>query len=427
MLYQRWRDLAGAFPNRIALRELATSRSWTFQALDQYATDSEQPHPPALACPQGRGADFILSVLRAWRSDQILCPLEPDQSAPALNDPLPLPSGIVHLKTTSATAGVPRFVAFTADQLMADAANIVATMGLRPDWPNLGVISLAHSYGFSNLVLPLLLHGIPITLLDAPLPEVLRRAAALDQSVTIAAVPALWRAWLNADAIPPNVRLAISAAAPLPLSLEQSLFDRTGLKLHNFYGSSECGGIAYDGSLVPREDESFVGSPLQNVQIALGPDDCLEVRGAAVGQTYWPTPAPELRAGTFRTSDLAHIEGNHLYLRGRASDQINIAGRKVAPETIEHSLSQHPAVKSCLAFGVPSPEAERGETIVACVHARPGSNGDALRQYLITKLPAWQIPRDIWFVDSLEANERGKLSRDLWRKRYLEKRTTSIA
>ena len=61
---------------------------------------------------------------------------------------------------------------------MADAENIVATMGLRPDWPNLGVISLAHSYGFSNLVLPLLLHGIPLILAGAPLPEIVLRASA---------------------------------------------------------------------------------------------------------------------------------------------------------------------------------------------------------------------------------------------------------
>ena len=50
-------------------------------------------------------------------------------------------------------------------------------MGLRADWPNLGVISLAHSYGFSNLILPLLLHGIPLILAPAPLPEIIRRAA----------------------------------------------------------------------------------------------------------------------------------------------------------------------------------------------------------------------------------------------------------
>ena len=90
-------------------------------------------------------------------------------------------------------------------------------MGLRADWPNLGVISLAHSYGFSNLVLPLLLHGIPLILAPAPLPEIIRRAAENEQSITLAAVPAMWRAWHEAGAIPQNVRLAISAGAPLPL------------------------------------------------------------------------------------------------------------------------------------------------------------------------------------------------------------------
>jgi len=48
-------------------------------------------------------------------------------------------------------------------KLAADAENIVATMGLRADWPNLGVISLAHSYGFSNhdLVLRTCLCDLP--------------------------------------------------------------------------------------------------------------------------------------------------------------------------------------------------------------------------------------------------------------------------
>ena len=119
-------------------------------------------------------------------------------------------------------------------------------MGLRPDWPNLGVISLAHSYGFSNLVLPLLLHGIPLILAPAPLPEIIRRAAGRKCAVTLAAVPALWRAWHEAAGIPAQVRLAISAGAPLPLNLEQSVFAAGGIKIHNFYGASECGGIAYD-------------------------------------------------------------------------------------------------------------------------------------------------------------------------------------
>ena len=163
--------------------------------------------------------------------DWCLCPLEAGHKP--LEIPKP-PGHIVHLKMTSATTGAPRLVAFTAPQLMADAENIMATMGLRADWPNLGVISLAHSYGFSNLVLPLLLHGIPLILLDSALPEILRRTADAELGITLAAVPALWRAWHDAQAISANVRLAISAGAPLPLPLERSVFSRFNLKIHNF-------------------------------------------------------------------------------------------------------------------------------------------------------------------------------------------------
>jgi acyl-CoA synthetase (AMP-forming)/AMP-acid ligase II len=33
---------------------------------------------------------------------------------------------------------------------------------------------------------------------------------------------------------------------------------------------------------------------------------------------------------------------------------------------------------------------------------------------------AWQVPREFWFIDSLAANQRGKLSRVEWRKKFLE-------
>src|SRR5213593_4853701 len=251
MLYQRWRQIARACPERIALRDVAGGGAWTFGellALIEKQRSEQQP----IAFPQGPPADFIFIVLRAWRDHQVLCPLEPDQATPAISGPLP--SGVVHLKTTSATTGAPRLVAFTPAQLMGDANNIVTTMGLKPDWPNLGVISLAHSYGFSNLVMPLLLHGIPLVLAGAALPESVRRAAGTEPHLTLAAVPALWRAWHEANAIPANIRLAISAGTPLPLQLEQEVHAAHGLKIHNFYGSTECGGIAYDACALPRSD-----------------------------------------------------------------------------------------------------------------------------------------------------------------------------
>src|SRR5437763_6238345 len=165
---------------------------------------------------------------------------------------------------------------------------ILAKMGLHRDWPNLCVISLAHSYVFSNLVTPLLLHGIPVILSDPPLPEAVRRAAPTADHLTLPAVPALWRAWHEANASPANLRLAISGGAPLPLPLEQAVFDSTGVKLHNFYGASECGGIAYDTSACPRADAASVGGPMRNVEVSRNENDCLEVRSRAVGETYWP-------------------------------------------------------------------------------------------------------------------------------------------
>jgi acyl-coenzyme A synthetase/AMP-(fatty) acid ligase len=305
---------------------------------------------------------------------------------------------------------------------MADAENIVATMGLRPDWPNLGVISLAHSYGFSNLVLPLLLHGIPLILAGAPLPEIVLRASKTEPAITLAAVPALWRTWHDADTIPGNVQLAISAGAPLPVALEQNIFADRGLKIHNFYGSSECGGIAYDADATARTDDSCAGAPMRNVDLEVGNDGCLEVRSRAVGQTYWPEPSERLTAGVFRTNDLAQIACGLVYFRGRAGDQINVAGRKVSPESIEKILLTHPGVRECVVFGVPSSDAQRGDTIVACVSATTSVAGDTLKQFLLAQLPAWQVPREWWLVESLFATQRGKLSRVEWRKRYLEKK-----
>jgi acyl-CoA synthetase (AMP-forming)/AMP-acid ligase II len=416
MLYDCWRQLAAAQRQELALADLSSDRHWTFGELAK-AAETEAP-AQAVVFPEGGGADFVLTVLRGWRAGKVTCPLEPGQAAPTLRERLP--AGIVHLKTTSATTGVPRLVAFTASQLMADAENIVTTMGLRREWPNLGVVSLAHSYGFSNLILPLLLHGIPLILAGGALPEPLRRAAATQKSVTLAAVPALWQAWLDAEAIPQNVGLAISAGAPLALELERTVSTRYGLKIHNFYGSSECGGIAYDGTGEPRRDGACAGAALKNVQVSLAEGVCVEVQSRAVAQSYWPEPDPRLGAGLFRTSDLGEITAGLIYLRGRSSEQINVAGRKLLPETIEAVLRGHGQVRGCLAFGVPSADAQRGETIVACVAADKALTTESLRQFALAKLPAWQVPREWWFVESLEVNHRGKLPRAEWKKRYLE-------
>lgn len=411
MLYERWRKISLERRNEMALRDFASGRCWTFGEL--FAAGESRPTMNGrFVFPRGQSPEFIFDLLAGWRENRISCPLEPQQTPPSGTPP----GNWVHLKSTSATGGAARWVAFTAEQLAADAENIVATMGLRPDWPNLGVISLAHSYGFSNLVLPLLLHGVPLVLVSAPLPEMVRLAAQTESAVTLAAVPAMWRAWHQSGAIPPNTRLAISAGSPLPLNLEQPVFTGTGLKIHNFLGSSECGGIAYDASELPRTDASCVGMPMQNVNLSLNADDCLTVSSRAVGESYWPETSESLGGGIFQTSDLAELKDGQVFLRGRLGDQINVAGRKISPETIERALLAHPRVRECLVFGATSRDAERMETIVAIVAADVEES--ELKHFLLEKLPAWQLPREWRFVESLPANARGKISRAEWRRRW---------
>jgi long-chain acyl-CoA synthetase len=416
VLYELWRQTAADCKNEVALVDLKLGRSWTFS---QLAGEADQLPEPSreIVFVSGSGSQFILQLLQCWRWKRIACPLEPGQAPPTVST---LPPGTVHLKVTSATSGPPKIIAFAPSQLLADVRNIASTMGLRRDWPNLGTISLAHSYGFSNLVLPLLLLGIPLILLPAPFPELLRQAIMGWNAVTIAAVPALWRTWFDAAVLSPKIQLAISAGAPLPLSLEQQVYQNCGIKIRNFYGSSECGGIAYDRSSQPRSESNLAGNALENVQLSLSPEGLLIVQSEAVALGYLP-PDASIQDGSFYSSDLAELRGGNVYLQGRIGDLINVAGRKVAPELIESVLRQHPAVEECVVFGVPDAE-ERTEKIVACLSTKRDITEKELKLALSEHLPGWQIPRQFWFTH-LQVNARGKVSRAEWKRLFLEEQS----
>jgi acyl-coenzyme A synthetase/AMP-(fatty) acid ligase len=234
-------------------------------------------------------------------------------------------------------------------------------------------------------------------------------------------VPALWKTWHDAGVLSSSARLAISAGAPLPLTVENEVFNRSGIKIHNFYGATECGGIAYDPSDQPRADASFAGAAMSAAKPSMTDDGCLEVRGPSVGMGYWPGEDPRLGRGVFRTSDIAEIDGDRIFLRGRAGELIHVAGQKVSPESIESVLAACDGVEACVVFGVASGDSGRVEEIVAVVAPRDGWTPERIRGFALARLPAWQVPRRWWVSPELKANERGKFPRAEWRRRFLEK------
>jgi fatty-acyl-CoA synthase len=142
-----------------------------------------------------------------------------------------------------------------------------------------------------------------------------------------------------------------------------------------------------------------------------------------VGETYWPEPEETLSHGCFQTCDLAELKEGEVCLRGRNNDHINVAGRKVSPAIIEQALREHEAVNECLVFSVPSGDADRIDLIVACVAADRRDLAGELKQFLLQKLPGWQVPREWWFVDSLGTDAGGKASRAQWRRDFLAHRS----
>jgi len=322
------------------------------------------------------------------------------------------------LKLTSGTTSRPRAIRFTAAQLAADCDNICETMGIREADLNFGVIPFSHSYGFSNLITPLLCRGVALAASEEHMPRAILNDLARTGATVFPGMPVFFEKLAGMDGAPPlpALRLCISAGAPLPARVGEAFSARYGLKVHTFYGSSECGGIGYDASEEPVYEEGFVGRAMRNVEIAEEGGQ-IAVRSAAVGEGYYPEVDTEtLGHGRFIPADLVRIGERGMYLTGRATDVINIAGRKLNPAEIEERLSRCPGVRQVVVFGVAS--ALRNEEAVACVSGSAAA--EEVLRFARAVLSGWQVPKDVWLVAEVPINDRGKVSRRELARKYGE-------
>ena len=379
----------------------------------------------AVALQTGNHASFPALLLACWQAGRAACLCEPELPEPVFERlairlgitvrvrvcggapvfqstgcPAKSASGIDLYKLTSGTVAEPEPIAFTAAQLLADADQVCATMGLGREDRNFGVISFAHSYGFSNLVTPLIACGIPMVVSTDPLPRAIQSGLASARASVLPAVPAIFRSLLACDGLPESLRLCISAGAPLDPGLGKAFHDRFGRKIHSFYGASECGGICYDASDGLPTAPGFVGQPLRGVTISCGagPSKIL-VRSPAVGVR---TPA-----GLFEPSDLLVREAEGFRIVGRESDILNIAGRKVSPGEVEGVIKTCAGVEDAVVCGVDDPA--RGQEICALIVGEAATS--EIRRHCAEALPAWKIPRRMAFAPAIPVNSRGKTSR----------------
>jgi long-chain acyl-CoA synthetase len=322
------------------------------------------------------------------------------------------------LKLTSGTTAAPRAIRFRSEQLLADCNQICDTMGIGDVDLNFGVIAISHSYGFSNLLTPLIARGVPMVLSQDRMPRAVLVDLARSNATVFPGMPVFYQAFCQMENVPAlrNLRLCISAGAPLAIAVARQFRQKFKLSIHSFYGASECGGICYDRDTT-NEDEGFVGQPMNCVAIEMVDPEAsasqIRVRSPAVGDGYFPeSDQAKLGGGLFVPDDLLNKAANGLRIVGRTSDMINVAGKKVNPAEVEAELLRFSGVRQAIVFGSPAAAgALRNEEVAACVVAAPGISEAELLEFCRRKLSTWQAPKRVFIVNAVPVNERGKISR----------------
>jgi long-chain acyl-CoA synthetase len=342
------------------------------------------------------------------------------------------PGDVAALLFTAGTAGPPKPAMLTHGSLLANIEQVQRHPGLavRHDDVVLGVLPLFHVYGL-NVVLGLALHaGACVSLVEHFHPADTLARIRRDGVTVVAAVPAIYAAWLalGADAAPDALRGArrlVSGAARLDPELADALHARFGVEVHDGYGLTEASPVVTTAAVgSPRRGS--IGPPLPGVEVRLvdadgadalaGDPGELWVRGPNVFAGYWGDPEATARVltpdGWLRTGDLAVADDDGwLALVDRAKDLVIVSGFNVFPGEVEEVLRDHDDVVDAAVVG--EPDARTGEAVVAYVVR--GTDSDVTARALLAhasqRLARYKLPSRVEFVEALPRNFAGKLVR----------------
>jgi len=228
------------------------------------------------------------------------------------------------------------------------------------------------------------------------------RVAAEDAVTLVSLVPTQLLRLLDAGVDLRRFRAILLGGAPAPVSLLERAA-AAGARVVTTYGMSEtCGGCVYDGE------------PLDGVEVALGSDGRIRLRGPMLMQRYRLRPdltADALRDGWLVTNDLGHLDDDgRLHVDGRVDDVVVTGGENVVTSAVAARLAEHPLVRDAAVTGVA--DAEWGQRLVAVVvpvGAPPTL--PQLRAWCAQTLAPAAQPRQLVLVDALPLLASGKPDR----------------
>ena len=211
-----------------------------------------------------------------------------------------------------------------------------------------------------------------------------------------------------------SLRLAVVGGAPMPEELIR-VWQARGIEIVQGYGLTEA---APNVLCLPPEDAmrkmGSAGKPYPYVEVRLGDESELQVRGPNVFPGYWRNPeatAAVLRDGWLHTGDVAEVDDEGCYrIRGRLKDMYISGGENVYPAEVESVLHDHPSVADAAVVGVTD---ERwGEVGVAFVVAGEPVSEDALVAHCRDRLARYKVPKRVVFVEALPMSAMNKVLKD---------------
>lgn len=259
-----------------------------------------------------------------------------------------------------------------------------------------GTVPPQHMYGFESTVLLALQSGNAIVAERPFYPaDVVAVLETCPRPRLLISTPVHLRALLATDVAAPTLDRVVCATAPLDPALARRIEVRFHCELHEIYGSTETGQIAFRRTATTERFKLLPGVRLSVEGDRAFADGGHLERRTALHDVVEPLPNDEFR------------------LHGRTQDLVEIAGKRSSFAYLNHQLNSIPGVLDG-AFFEPEHGAhpETGIARLAAAVVAPTLDPVTLLERLRDRIDPAFLPRPLLFVDRLPRNATGKLPRE---------------
>ncbi len=247
-------------------------------------------------------------------------------------------------------------------------------------------------------------------------------------------VPALYRMMLENDRLRQydlsSLKYCYCGGDVLPIEVFRRWKELLNIPIHQVYGSTEAGHVAY--SRLDRDpDLMSIGFPLKSRKCKIVDPDTLEcVPPGEIGELivtsehmikqYWNKPEETGRSYVALNEEVYYRMGDYVrqdesgairYIE-RSADIIKHKAFRVSASEVEAVLQDHPTVIGACVVVVPDPKVgERIKAMVVLKEDARGVDASELQKWCRERLAPYKIPQYIEFRDMLPKSKVGKLLR----------------